>query len=96
MSVKIVATLHCNTDAEETFELELKKLIDTSLLDEGCLRYELYQYDGEPCHYVFLEEWQNEELLNKHRQSSHYKHFMRVAPVLLASPAEIKVLTRLL
>lgn len=95
MGTKVVALLHCNADAEEAFEMELKKLVETSLLDEGCIKYELYQYQHETCHYIIIEEWQSEQALAKHREAPHYKHFGRVAPVLLAAQPQIKVLERL-
>ncbi len=95
MSVKLIAVLHCNLDAEETFEQELKRLVEASINDPRCLSYELYQYNGERCHYVIIEEWQDEQALKHHQDAVHYKHFTRVSPVLLAEPAKIKVLTRL-
>jgi len=95
MSTKVIALLHCTTDAEETFELELKRLVEASLLDEGCLKYELYQYQNESCRYTIIEEWQDEQSLKKHWDAPHHKHFGRVAPVLLAEPAQVKILERL-
>src|SRR3954462_2758778 len=69
MNVKLIAIMHCNIDAEETFEQELKRLVETSVNDEGCLKYELYQYENEPCRYVILEEWQDEQALKKHQET---------------------------
>jgi len=95
MSVKLIALLHSNTDAEDTFELELKKLVEASNREEGCLQYELYQYQDERCHYIIIEEWKDEASLKHHQETPHYKNFGRVAPVLLSKPAEIKTLSRL-
>ena len=95
MSLKVIAILHCHADAEEAFEQELKRLVEASVNDEGCLKYELYQYKDERCRYIIIEEWQDEQSLNKHREASHYKHFGRVAPVLLVKSPKIKTLVRL-
>jgi quinol monooxygenase YgiN len=95
MTVKLIAILHCQTDAEETFEQELKRLVEASVAEDGCLKYELYQYENERCRYVIQEEWQDETALKKHQESPHFKNFARVAPVLLVKPAKIKTLTRL-
>ena len=95
MSVKILAFLHCHADAEDTFELELQKLVEASAGEEGCLQYELYQYEQERYHYVIIEQWKDEAALQHHHETPHYKNFGRVAPVLLSKPAEIKVLSRL-
>jgi quinol monooxygenase YgiN len=95
MSIKLIALLHSNTDAEDTFELELKRLVEASVKEEGCLQYELYQYENERCCYVIIEEWRDEAALKYHQETPHYKNFGRVAPVLLSKPAEVKTLTRL-
>ncbi|MVN92854.1 putative quinol monooxygenase [Mucilaginibacter aquatilis] len=95
MSTKVIAMLHCTADAEEPFEMELKRLVEASLLDEGCIKYELFQYEHEDCHYVIIEEWQDDNALKKHQDSPHYKHFLRISPVLLKNPAEVKILKRL-
>ncbi|MCJ8208548.1 antibiotic biosynthesis monooxygenase [Mucilaginibacter sp. RS28] len=95
MSVKVINVLQCASDAEETFEQELKKLVDISLHEEGCLAYEIYQPKDKRGEYVMIEEWQNEDALSNHKGSSHYRHFIRVSPVLQNSPAEVKELVRL-
>lgn len=95
MSIKLVARLKCIPDAQETFELELKKLVEASVKEEGCLGYELYECNGDAGHYFIIDEWQNEKVLERHKQTPHYKNFFRVGMVLLAEPAEIKTLTRL-
>ncbi|WP_369124770.1 putative quinol monooxygenase, partial [Mucilaginibacter sp. 10I4] len=44
MSISLLASIHCKKDAEGAFDTELKKLVEASLKEEGCLAYELYQY----------------------------------------------------
>ncbi|MFD1258805.1 putative quinol monooxygenase [Mucilaginibacter terrae] len=95
MSVKVITILHCNHDAEDTFEQELKRLVEASVHDEGCIEYQLNQYKDEPCCYIIIACWQNEKALIKHRETRHYKHFVRVIPVLLLQPPHIKTLVRL-
>lgn len=95
MGIKLIAMMHCKSDAEETMEQELKRLVDASVQESGCLKYELYQHKAQRCYYIFIEEWLNEDALNRHKESSHYKYFNRIAPVLLEKPVEIISLTRL-
>jgi len=95
MGIKLMALLHCKSDAEETLEQELKKLVESSVKEDGCLKYELYQYEGQRCHYMIMEDWQAEESLNKHKESPHYKNFMRIIPVLIEKPVELITLGRL-
>lgn len=95
MGIKLVALLRCKADAESTLEQELKKLVENSVQENGCLKYELYQYSGKRCHYAIIEEWQNEEALNRHKDSPHYKHFLRISPVLVDTVIDPIMLTRL-
>jgi len=94
-SVKVINVWQCTPDAEETFEQELKRLVDTSVTESGCIAYEIYQPKNQPNEYVMIEEWQDEVALGQHQNSPHYKHFVRIAPVLQNKPAEIKQLVRL-
>jgi quinol monooxygenase YgiN len=95
MSVKVINVWQCTPDAEDTFEQELKKLVDISLGEEGCISYEIYQPKDQRGEYVLIEEWQNEDALHTHNLSSHYRHFVRISPVLQNKPPEIKQLIRL-
>lgn len=95
MGIKLLALMQCKGDAEGTFEQELKKLVEASVHDSGCLKYELYQYQDKRCHYVLIEEWSNEEALTKHKDTPHYKHFIRISPVLMEKPVEQIKISRL-
>ncbi len=95
MSVRSIAILHCQADAEEAFELELKKLVESSAADDGYIAYEIFQYQDKPYKYVLTDEWRDEEAFEAHQASAHYKHFMRVVPVLLEQPLEFHRVARL-
>ncbi|RWY47977.1 putative quinol monooxygenase [Mucilaginibacter gilvus] len=96
MSISLLACLHCKKDAEVAFDTELKKLMNASVKEEGCLAYELYQYKDEPTRYVIEEEWKDEDALSRHMETPHYKYFVHISPALLKKPAEVKILTRLI
>ncbi|UEG52628.1 antibiotic biosynthesis monooxygenase [Mucilaginibacter daejeonensis] len=95
MSVRSIAILHCHADAEEAFELELKKLVEASASDEGYIKYEIFQYQDKPYKYVLLDEWRDAEAFEAHQSTAHYKHFMRVVPVLLEQPLEFHYVSHL-
>jgi quinol monooxygenase YgiN len=96
MSVSLLASLHCKKDAEGAVDTELKKLVDASKQEHGCIAYELYQYKDEPTRYVIEEEWENEDVLALHMDTPHYKYFVHISPALLETPADVKILTRLI
>lgn len=96
MSISLLASLHCKKDAEIAFDTELKKLVNASIKEDGCLAYELYQYKDEPTRYVIEEEWRDEDALSAHMESPHHKYFVHISPALLEHPADVKILTRLI
>lgn len=96
MSISLLASMHCKKDAEGAFDTELKKLVEASLKEHGCMAYELYQYKDEPTKYVIEEEWADEDALSRHMEAAHYKYFVHISPALLVTPADVKILTRLI
>jgi quinol monooxygenase YgiN len=96
MSISLLATLHCKKDAESAFDIELKKLVEASMKEPGCLACELYQYKDEPTKYVIEEEWADEDALSQHMEAAPYKYFVHISPALLEMPADVKILTRLI
>lgn len=95
MSVKVINVLQCTSDAEETFEQELKRLVDFSVNEAGCLSYEIYQPKDHKGEYIMIEEWQTEDDFNHHQCSPQYVHFKRISPVMQYKPAEMYQLIRL-
>jgi len=95
MSISVIAILTCKRDTEATLQIELKKLLNASLAEEGCIAYEIYECCHEKCQYIVIDQWENEDALEIHKASPHYKYFIHIAPALLADPIEIKTLNRL-
>ena len=57
---------------EKVIELA-KALVEKSIKEEGCLKYELYQDELSPRELVILEEWETKEDLKNHMASAHFK-----------------------
>lgn len=91
----MIQILECAADAEKAFEQELKKLVETSLSEDGCIKYEIYQPVDQDGQYIMIEEWIDEDAFTQHQDTSHYKHFIRISPALQNKPAEVKQLIRL-
>jgi len=96
MNISVIAILTSRRDADAAFQIELKKLLNATLAEDGCLSYEIYEYNDEKCKYIVIDQWESEEALTKHQATPHYKYFMHIAPALLANPIEIKALNRLI
>ena len=61
----------------------------SSRADEGCSGYRVYEDLEQPDHYVFLEEWADEDSLQRHFGQPHTGVFMRDLAGLLAGPADV-------
>ncbi|MEA1917947.1 MAG: putative quinol monooxygenase [Campylobacterota bacterium] len=58
---------------------ELKELlvmmVEPSRDEVGCELYNIYQLDEKPTTFVVIETWENEEALEGHKNSAHYKEY---------------------
>ena len=95
MIISVIAILTSKKDTDATLQIELKKLLNATLDEPGCLSYEIYEYSEEKGRYIVIDQWENEEALAKHQASPHFKYFIHISPALLANPIEIKSLNRL-
>jgi quinol monooxygenase YgiN len=63
--------------AKEGCELKMKELLSAmvkpSKAEEGCIFYEIFQYEKNPRKFMAVETWENEAALDGHKASSHYK-----------------------
>ena len=75
----IVAKITARKEKTEFVKSELIKLIEPTLLEEGCINYDLHQ-DNEDDHiFLFYENWASRESWLKHMESPHIKRHQKVA-----------------
>ncbi len=53
----------------------LTDMVKPSRAEKGSLLYHIYQMKEKPDTFVVIETWENEEALEGHRNSSHYKYY---------------------
>ena len=65
--------------AKEGHTNQLKTLLESMVLpsraEQGCLKYNIYQIENEPTRFIVIEAWEDEEALEGHKNSKHYKHY---------------------
>lgn len=71
------AHLTCREDAIDRFKERLARHARTSLEREpgGCLRFDVHQEKANPALFLLIEEYADDEALEAHRASAHYKAF---------------------
>lgn len=90
----IVARIEVVKDHVDFVKGELKKLIPSTLAEEGCIQYDLHQDHGDPSVFLFFENWENRELWQKHMEADHLKAFAeltegKIANVVLNEMAKV-------
>ena len=75
--IKVVAKNYIKAGKESEFIVLAKKLVEaTNQNDEGCIKYELFQEINSPNVFTIIEEWQDQETLDKHMASMHFKEIV--------------------
>ncbi len=62
--------------AKEGSEAKMKELLSAmvapSKAEEGCIFYEIFQYEHNPRKFMAVETWRDEAALEGHKASAHY------------------------
>ena len=57
---------------EKKMKALLSAMVIPSKAEEGCLFYEIVQYQDNPRKFMAVETWENENALDGHKSSAHY------------------------
>lgn len=74
--VKVLAKSFAKSDKIEEILGLIKELVEETVKEEGCIKYEMYQDKKDPRIMIMIEEWESEEALNKHMASEHFKRIV--------------------
>ena len=62
--------------AKEGHEAKMKELLSAMVVpsktEDGCIFYEIFQYEGNRRKFMAYESWRDEAALDGHKTSSHY------------------------
>ena len=83
--LKIVAKFIVEEDKVEEFKKHAEILSIESRKEAGCISYQLLQNVDNSEMLFFIEEWENQEAIDKHNNS---KHFTELLPKLTANLKE--------
>jgi quinol monooxygenase YgiN len=88
----IVVVGRVRTDRDRRDELVRigQAVAATSRTEAGCMSYRVYEDTEIENDFVFVEEWENSEALQKHFATSHVREFMSAIPATLVAPPDVK------
>jgi quinol monooxygenase YgiN len=72
----------------EQFAAIATAMCAASRTDDGCVGYRVYEDLERPDHYVFIEEWRDDDALQSHFSQPHTGRFMGALAPILAEPAD--------
>ncbi len=75
MKLSVIATIDVKPENAEQAKSEMLKLVEETLKEDGCLRYELYSDLENEHKFIFKETWQSDEHLTRHTQTAHFTAF---------------------
>jgi quinol monooxygenase YgiN len=88
-NVIVVANVYGRSDQIENLLSILRKLTEATRTEPGCIKYDLHQDLSDETHFTFIEQWANEEALQLHFQTEHFKQASEDVKTVIAKPVEI-------
>jgi quinol monooxygenase YgiN len=93
--ITVVARFRALEGLEGKLKELLLTLIEPGRADGGCINYDLHQAIDDPALFIFYENWQSREYLDKHAATPHVQHFRSKVKDLLAEPPEVTLLAKI-
>lgn len=91
MKKVINARISVTPEAIEQFLTYAQVIVLASNLEQGCLVYNLYQEVGKPSSFIFYEEYVNQEAIDFHNSTNHFKTFIGQITSILSESPQIEV-----
>lgn len=90
----VIAKFKAKPGYTEQVRAQLRKLLDPTRKEKGCIKYDLHEDNDNLGIFVFYEIWESFELLEKHLSSEHIRKFRTVLPDIIEL-AEVYKMTKL-
>ena len=91
--IYVVATLMVKPETRAEFIAAATACIKETRKENGNIAYDLHESVTDPAKMVFVEQWENMEVLGPHRTAEHMKTFGRVAVKCMTGPPKIEYIT---
>ncbi len=89
-TIRVIALFKAKPNRIENLKNFLKKFIEPTRQEKGCIQYELHQNPADPTDFSFIEEWENNETLDAHLKSPHIQAALPVIGDYLTLPPDIR------
>lgn len=91
--IYVIATLTVKPETRAELIAAAKLSIAATRKEAGNISYDMHESVTDPSRIVFVEQWQDADVLGAHGKSEHMRAFGRVAAKCLTAPPRIEVIT---
>ncbi len=89
-AVRVVAHIHAKAGKEKELRAILMTLPEPTRKETGCREYRLYQNNEDPADFTFVEEWDNDAVLEIHLKTPHVQAALSQVPALVDAPPDVR------
>lgn len=72
MAITKRVTFIAKPDGIQMMKELLSAMVEPSKAEDGCIFYEIFQYENKPQKFMAYESWRDEKALDGHKASAHY------------------------
>lgn len=94
-AVIMLARFEAREGMAEVLKSRLQEMVRLTLVEPGCLRYELHQLEDTPAQLLLIEQWDTQHSLDTHMRTEHVRALVSDAPRLTVRDIEIVRLRRI-
>lgn len=95
MAVTVLAIIKAKPGMQTQVEQALKELIEPTRAEQGCINYDLHVLSEDSTGFMFYENWQSKQDLDKHLAMPYIEKFLSKTEELLAEPVAISLYQRI-
>jgi quinol monooxygenase YgiN len=92
--ITLVVKTTAKKGSEDAVKKELLTLVEPTRKEKGCIQYNLHVETNTGV-FVFYEIWENNDVLQLHTRTDHFKNTMGNVKDLLEKPMDVMVLNRI-
>lgn len=89
--IMVTAKITAKPGERNNIILKAKDLIESTRLESGCISYNLYTSTEDDDVLIMLEQWKNQDVLDSHMQTKHFKAFGEAVEDILAGELDINI-----
>ncbi len=89
--ITINVLLKVKPEQEQAYLEYVETMVHKSRADEGCLYYDHLKSVTAPYDYMIVENWENEEAVEKHNATDHLQNFLKEIPSYLSEDLVLKL-----